>query len=110
MTSPFLAKSDTTRAWKSFLHWPSGYADDTIVGFEHEHEAQAFLHDLQERMGLFDLALHPEKTRLICFGRYAAKQRAARGEGKPEVFVQPLSHHGHADPQRSLPRDAGPDR
>jgi len=62
------------------------YADDTIVGFEHEHEAQAFLHDLQERMGLFDLALHPEKTRLIRFGRYAAKQRQERGEGKPEVF------------------------
>jgi RNA-directed DNA polymerase len=62
------------------------YADDTIVGFEHEHEAQAFLHDVQERMGMFDLALHPEKTRLIRFGRHAAKQRAARGEGKPEVF------------------------
>jgi RNA-directed DNA polymerase len=62
------------------------FADDTIVGFEHEHEAQAFLHDLQERMGLFDLTLHPEKTRLIRFGRHAAKQRAARGEGKPEVF------------------------
>ena len=53
------------------------YADDTIVGFEHEHEARAFLHDLQERMGLFDLTLHPEKTRLIRFGRHAAKQRAA---------------------------------
>ena len=38
------------------------YADDTIVGFEHEHEAKAFLHDVQERMGLFDLVLHPEKT------------------------------------------------
>jgi group II intron reverse transcriptase/maturase len=62
------------------------FADDTIVGFEHEHEAQAFLHDLQERMGLFDLTLHPEKTRLIRFGRHAAKQRAERGEGKPEVF------------------------
>ena len=62
------------------------YADDTIVGFEHEHEARAFLQDLQERMGLFDLTLHPEKTRLIRFGRYAAKQRAERGEGKPEVF------------------------
>jgi RNA-directed DNA polymerase len=62
------------------------FADDTIVGFEHEHEAQAFLHDLQERMGLFDLALHPEKTRLIRFGRHAAEQRAACGEGKPEVF------------------------
>ena len=62
------------------------YADDTIVGFEHEHEARQFLHDLQERMGLFDLSLHPEKTRLIRFGRHAAKQRAERGEGKPEVF------------------------
>jgi hypothetical protein len=62
------------------------YADDTIVGFEHKHEAQEFLHDVQERMGLFDLALHPEKTRLIRFGRHAAKQRAARGEGKPDVF------------------------
>lgn len=62
------------------------YADDTIVGFEHEHEARQFLHDLQDRMGLFDLSLHPEKTRLICFGRHAAKQRAERGEGKPEVF------------------------
>ena len=62
------------------------YADDTIVGFEHEHEARTFLHDLQERMGLFDLTLHPEKTRLLRFGRHAAKQRAERGEGKPEVF------------------------
>ena len=62
------------------------YADDTIVGFEHEHEARAFLQELQERMGLFDLTLHPEKTRLIRFGRYAAGQRAERGEGKPEVF------------------------
>jgi hypothetical protein len=53
------------------------YADDTIVGFEHEHEAQPFLHDLQERMGLFDLALHPEKPGWS----HTAKQRAARGEG-----------------------------
>jgi hypothetical protein len=62
------------------------YADDTIVGFEHEHEARAFLHDLQERMGLFDLSLHPDKTRLIRFGRHAAEQRAERGEGKPETL------------------------
>jgi RNA-directed DNA polymerase len=62
------------------------YADDTIAGFEHEHEARAFLHDLQERMGLFDLSLHPAKTRLIRFGRHAAEQRAERGEGKPETF------------------------
>ena len=62
------------------------YADDTIVGFQHEHEAKAFLHDLQERMREFELALHPAKTRLIRFGRHAAKQREERGEGKPETF------------------------
>jgi RNA-directed DNA polymerase len=62
------------------------FADDTIVGFEHEHEAKAFLQDLHERMRSFELALHPDKTRLICFGRYAAKQRERRGEGKPETF------------------------
>src|SRR5205809_877660 len=62
------------------------YADDTIVGFQHEHEAQAFLDDLKERMRKFELALHPDKTRLIRFGRHAAKQREKRGEGKPETF------------------------
>jgi group II intron reverse transcriptase/maturase len=62
------------------------YADDTIVGFQHEHEATAFLDDLKERMRAFELALHPDKTRLIRFGRYAAKQRMERGEGKPETF------------------------
>src|SRR5262250_594255 len=62
------------------------YADDQIVGFEHEHEAKAFLHDLHERMRAFELALHPDKTRLIRFGRHAAKQRERRGEGKPETF------------------------
>jgi hypothetical protein len=50
------------------------YADDTIVGFQHEHEARAFLGDLKERMRKFELALHPDKTRLIRFGRYATKQ------------------------------------
>ena len=62
------------------------YADDTIIGFEHEQEARTFLQDLQERMRAFDLALHPDKTRLIRFGRHTAKQRAERGEGKPETF------------------------
>jgi RNA-directed DNA polymerase len=62
------------------------YADDQLVGFEHEHEAKAFLHDLQERLRAFELALHPDKTRLIRFGRHAAKQRASLGEGKPETF------------------------
>ena len=62
------------------------YADDTIVGFQHEHEAKAFLHDLQERLREFELTLHPDKTRLIRFGRHAAKQREKLGEGKPETF------------------------
>jgi group II intron reverse transcriptase/maturase len=62
------------------------YADDTIVGFQHEREARAFLHDLHERMRKFELALHPDKTRLIRFGRHAAKQRQELGEGKPETF------------------------
>lgn len=62
------------------------YADDTIVGFQHEHEARAFLDDLKERMRKFELALHPDRTRLIRFGRHAAKQREKLGEGKPETF------------------------
>jgi RNA-directed DNA polymerase len=62
------------------------YADDFIIGFEHETDARRFLDLLRERMGKFALALHPEKTRLIEFGRYAAANRRQRGLGKPETF------------------------
>ena len=62
------------------------YADDSIVGFEHRHEAEQFLADLKERLARFGLNLHPEKTRLIEFGRYAIANRRARGLGKPETF------------------------
>jgi group II intron reverse transcriptase/maturase len=62
------------------------YADDIVLGFQHQHEAQAFLQDLRERMRKFELALHPDKTRLIRFGRYAAKDRSRLGLGKPETF------------------------
>jgi RNA-directed DNA polymerase len=62
------------------------YADDTIVGFQHQQDAQRFLNDLKGRLAQFALALHPEKTRLIEFGRYAAERRAKRGEGKPATF------------------------
>ena len=62
------------------------YADDTIVGFQHRHDAERFLIDLKERLAQFALSLHPEKTRLIEFGRYAAERRAERGHGKPETF------------------------
>src|SRR5258708_2860398 len=62
------------------------YADDFIIGFEHETDAKRFLDLLRERMGKFALALHPEKTRLIEFGRHAAASRRQRGLGKPETF------------------------
>jgi group II intron reverse transcriptase/maturase len=62
------------------------YADDIVMGFEHEGEARRFLADLRQRMEKFALALHPDKTRLIEFGRYAAERRARRGLGKPETF------------------------
>jgi RNA-directed DNA polymerase len=57
-----------------------------IVGFQHRHDAERFLIDLKERLAQFALNLHPDKTRLIEFGRYAAERRAERGNGKPETF------------------------
>jgi len=62
------------------------FADDYIVGFEHERDAQQFLADLRDRIAKFCLELAPEKTRLIEFGRYAAQRRQARGLGRPETF------------------------
>lgn len=62
------------------------YADDFVVGFQHRREAERFLTELGERFQKFGLALHPEKTRLIEFGRFAAENRRTRGEGKPETF------------------------
>ena len=62
------------------------FADDFIVGFEHEWDARRFWAELGERFARFGLELHPDKTRLIEFGRFAARDRAARGEGRPETF------------------------
>jgi RNA-directed DNA polymerase len=62
------------------------YADDLVVGFEHETDARRFWDAMRERLQEFALTLHPEKTRLIEFGRFAAAQRARRGLGKPESF------------------------
>jgi RNA-directed DNA polymerase len=62
------------------------YADDFIVGFQHESDARRFLDEMRERLGKFALTLHPEKTRLIEFGRFAAERRQRRGLGKPETF------------------------
>jgi len=63
------------------------YADDFVVGFQGDRDAPQFLNDLRERLAKFGLELHPEKTRLIDFGRTAARARKARGEGKPETFT-----------------------
>ena len=62
------------------------YSDDFVVGFQRKQDAERFLHDLKERLGQFELELHPDKTRLIEFGRFAMADRRARGERRPETF------------------------
>jgi group II intron reverse transcriptase/maturase len=62
------------------------YADDSIVGFQFESEAKRFLKEMQGRLSKFGLTLHPQKTRLIEFGRYAEERRERRGLGRPETF------------------------
>lgn len=62
------------------------FADDFVLGFEHRREAERFLQELRQRLAEFGLELHLQKTRLIEFGRYAAKNLQGRGEGKPETF------------------------
>jgi len=88
------------------------YADDLVVGFEHADDAQRFLGELRERLGRFALTLHPEKTRLIEFGRFAAANRARRGLGKPETFdflglkhISGRSRAGHFQLRRKSRRD-----
>ena len=62
------------------------WADDFVVGFEDEQDARQFLVELRERFARFGLELHPDKTRLLEFGRHAAWKRRRRGAGKPETF------------------------
>ena len=62
------------------------YADDFVVCFQYRREAKRFLRELHERLKKFGLSLHPGKTRLIKFGRFAGKDRKRRGEGRPETF------------------------
>ena len=70
------------------------YADDLVVGFENRAEAERFRKDFRERLAKFGLELHPEKTRLIEFGRTAEFNRKQRGEGKPETFTfLGFTHH-----------------
>jgi len=62
------------------------YADDFVLGFQHRGDAERYRRDLTERLAGHGLELHPHKTRLIEFGRFAKANRRKRGEGKPETF------------------------
>ena len=62
------------------------YADDFVCGFQHKVDAERFLADLEKRLARFGLELHPHKTRLVEFGRFAMASRTTRGVGKPETF------------------------
>ncbi|MCA1677836.1 MAG: RNA-directed DNA polymerase [Actinobacteria bacterium] len=62
------------------------YADDVVLGFQHQSDAEQLARDLEQRLARFGLALNAEKTRLIRFGRFAFQQRAERGLGRPETF------------------------
>ena len=63
------------------------YADDIVAGFQYQADAKRFQAELEARLEAFALALNPDKTRLIEFGRFAAETRKKRGLGKPESFT-----------------------
>jgi RNA-directed DNA polymerase len=63
------------------------YADDLVAGFQNRADAERFLSEFRDRLVRFGLELHPDKTRLIEFGRFAVRNRKQRGEGKPETFT-----------------------
>src|SRR5260221_3899094 len=91
------------------------YADDLVTGFEHEDDARRFLDAMRERFDAFALSLHPEKTRLIEFGRHAAARRARSGLGRPETFtflgftyICGRSRQGYFQLQRKTRRDRQP--
>ena len=88
------------------------YADDIVVGFEHEDDGRRFWDEMRARLQEYALTLHPEKTRLIEFGRHAAAKREKRGLGKPETFnflgftfICGKSRRGHFLIQRKSRRD-----
>jgi RNA-directed DNA polymerase len=88
------------------------YADDVVAGFEHEDDARRFLDAMRERFDAFALSLHPEKTRLIEFGRHVAARRARSGLGRPETFsflgftyICGRSRRGNFQLQRKTRRD-----
>jgi RNA-directed DNA polymerase len=88
------------------------YADDIVVGFQYQKDAERFLAQMRERLQNFGLELHPEKTRLIAFGRYANAYRRQQGERKAETFnflgfthISSVDRHGYFQLQRHTRRD-----
>jgi RNA-directed DNA polymerase len=81
------------------------YADDLVVGFEHEGDARRFLDAMRDRLGEFALSLHPDKTRLIKFGRFAATDRELGGLGLGFTFICGQSRRGSFQLQRKTRRD-----
>lgn len=82
------------------------YADDIVIGFEHEWEAHRFLVELRERMESFSLKLHSEKTRLLEFGRHAMARRARNGQGKTrDIQLSGIHAHLRTQPAGKLPAD-----
>jgi len=63
------------------------YADDLVAGFQHRTDAARFLKEFQERLAKFGLEVHPDKTRLIAFGREVWRNRKRPGQAKPETFT-----------------------
>ena len=76
------------------------YADDIVAGFENRADAERFFQEWKDRLQKFGLELHPDKTRLIEFGRHAAENREKRGEGKPED--RPVHRQATDDPKATL--------
>lgn len=88
------------------------YADDIVVGFQYQKDAERFEAAMRERLSRFDLELHPEKTRLIAFGKYATSYRRQQGERKAETFnflgfthISSVDRHGRFQLQRHTRRD-----
>lgn len=88
------------------------YADDIVVGFQYQKDAERFLAAMRERLQQFHLELHPEKTRLIAFGRYANAYRRQQGARKAETFnflgfthISSTDRHGRFQLQRHTRRD-----
>ena len=84
------------------------YADDLVVGFQHRADAERFLKEFQERLAKFGLELHPDKTRLIEFGRVSRAKPETGGQGKPETFTfLGFTHYCGEELERAIFRFGG---